>query len=58
MKQRKLILTVKDSNGDVVFQKDPAHPDHVPATLALFGEPGHSITIDVVEFDVASGIDN
>lgn len=60
MKQRKLVISVENENGQVVFSKDPAHPDHVAPTLALYSEVGNTITIKVVEFEPAaqSGVDN
>lgn len=49
MKQKKIVITVTDSDGVEIFHKDPAHPDHVPAALTLYGEAGNSIRIDIVE---------
>lgn len=52
MKQRKISITVTDLENQVLFSKDPAHPELVPAVLALFAEVGNKITIDVSEFEI------
>lgn len=54
MLQRKISITVIDSENKTLFSKDPAHPDHVPAVLALFAEVGNKITIDVSEMEIPS----
>lgn len=54
MKQRKISIMVTDFEDQVLFSKDPAHPDHVPAVLALFAEVGNKITISVSELEVSA----
>lgn len=54
MKQKKLVITVYDSNGEVIFSKDPAVPDHVASVLSLYGEIGNEICIAVREFEPSS----
>lgn len=52
MKQLKLILTVKDSEGNVKFHKDPAVPQDFMAALNLFTEAGTVVSSEVVELDI------
>lgn len=52
MKQKVLKIEVLDNQGHVLFQKDPAVPDHVIPTLALFGDVGNKVTIEFYEFQV------
>lgn len=52
MKQKKLVLTVYDKDGNVQFSKDPAVPDNILAALSLFNEIGDEIYVAVREFDV------
>lgn len=51
MKQKKLVITVYDSNGEVIFSKDPAVPDHVASVLALYAEIGNEICIAIREYE-------
>lgn len=52
MKQLKLILTVKDSDGTVKFHKDGATPQDFVASLNLFGADGISVIADIVEVEI------
>ena len=52
MKQLKLVLTVNDSEGKVIFSKDPATPQDFSAALGLFASSGNKITADIVELDI------
>lgn len=50
MKQRKIVLTVYDSDGKVVFSKDPAVPQDVMPCLQLFDEIGNEICVAIREY--------
>lgn len=49
---KKLVLTVYDVNGDVIFSKDPANGNDVISCLTLFDEIGTEICVAVREFQL------
>lgn len=51
MEQKKLVITVYNENGEVVFSKDPAIPQNVPAVLSLFDEIGYEICVAVRKYE-------
>lgn len=52
MKQMKLVITVYNGDGEVIFSKDPAIPQDVNSCIALFGEVGNEIDIAIREFEI------
>lgn len=51
MKMKKMVLSVKDSEGNDLYKKDPANPDLCMYAFALFGDVGNHIDVDIVEVE-------
>lgn len=58
MKQKKLVISVLNENGDVVFSKDPASVEHVHAAIALYAETCSKIVLDFPAVEIPSDIAN
>lgn len=52
MNQMKLVITVYNGDGEVIFSKDPAVPQDVNACINLFAEVGNEIDIAIREFEI------
>jgi len=57
MKQVKLVITVYDKDGEVVFSQDPANMQNVNSCVDLWHEPGTEICLAFREVDVPK-VDN
>lgn len=51
MEQKKLVITVYDEQGELIFSKDPAIPQNVNAVLSLYDEIGYEICIAVRKYE-------
>lgn len=45
--QKKLVLTVYNADGEVIFSKDPASFEHVQSSLIMFDEVGTEIYLAI-----------
>ncbi len=52
MKQVKLVVTVYDKDGNVVFSQDPANVQNVQSCIDLWHAPGTEICLAFREVDV------
>lgn len=52
MKQVKLVVTVYDKDGNVVFSQDPANVQNVQSCIDLWHEAGTEICLAFREIDV------
>lgn len=52
MKQKKLVISVFDESGNVVFQKDGAVMEHVHASVALYADTCSKIILEFPVIDV------
>lgn len=53
MKQVKLVVTVYDKDGNVVFSQDPANVQNVQSCIDLWHEAGTEICLAFREIDVS-----
>lgn len=58
MKQTKLVITVYDKDGNVVFCQDPATIANVQSCIDLWHEVGNEISLAFREIDVPSNTVN
>lgn len=58
MKQKKLVISVLNENGDVVFSKDPASVEHVHAAIALYAEICSKIVLDFPSIEIPAPTPN
>ena len=52
MKQKKLVLTVINSAGVVIIEKNPASFEHVQSALMMYDEIGTTIKLQVCEVEI------
>lgn len=49
MKQKKMVISVYDADGNVVFSKDNAVMEHIGASVMLYAEDCAKIVLDFVD---------
>lgn len=54
MKQVKLVITVYDKDGNLVFSQNPATIQNVQSTIDLWHEAGTEISLAFREIDVTT----
>ena len=55
MKQKKLVLTVVNSEGNEIIEKDPASLEHVQSSLMLYDEVGTKFELEICEVEINQG---
>ena len=55
MKQKKLVLTVVNSQGSTIIEKNPASLEHVQSSLMLYDEVGTKFELEICEVEINQG---
>lgn len=55
MKQKKLVLTVVNSEGSKIIEKNPASLEHVQSSLMLYDEVGTKFELEICEVEINQG---